>query len=170
MLFRHPNIVPFLGVRRAGPYSPVDLISKWMIYGELTRFLAKNLHEDPLRYIRHVISGLGFIHSLEMVHADLKGVRLFTELTVTAYLTFVQRNVLVDEHRHACIADFGHTVTMQRTGLPTSHVDANSGGTIAFMAPELLDSDGFGTPGEPTAASDIYALAILIWEVRMSSL
>jgi serine/threonine protein kinase len=59
--------------------------------GQLTTFLANRPAENPLKYvsyvvskqpvtdlsrkIRHVISGLDFIHSLNMVHADLKGVR-----------------------------------------------------------------------------------------------
>jgi hypothetical protein len=38
------------------------------------------------------------------------------------------------------------------------------------MAPELLDPDHYGISedegGRPTKASDIYALAITIWEVR----
>jgi serine/threonine protein kinase len=73
--------------------------------------------------------------------------------------------VLVNETPAACIADFGHTVTFQATGLPTA---ASQSGTAAYMAPELLDKHGdhsFET-GEPNAASDVYALAMLMWEVR----
>jgi hypothetical protein len=40
------------------------------------------------------------------------------------------------------------------------------------MAPELLDPDGFGIceddAGRPTKASDMYALAITIWEVSFT--
>jgi serine/threonine protein kinase len=39
------------------------------------------------------------------------------------------------------------------------------GGTIRFMAPELLDPGSEGT--KLTVQSDIYALAITLWEVRL---
>jgi serine/threonine protein kinase len=88
---------------------------------------------------------------------------------ISVILTFSQRNVLVDEHHRACIADFGHTSTMQRTGLATSNIASRDGpGTIAFIAPELL-SDSDNDP-ELTAFSDIYALGILIWEVSLDPL
>jgi serine/threonine protein kinase len=72
----------------------------------------------------------------------------------------------VDEHYRACIADFGHTTAMQRTGLQTSNMTRDRPGTIAFIAPELL-ADG---DVESTAYSDIYALGILIWEVSRERL
>jgi serine/threonine protein kinase len=171
LLFKHPNIVPFYGVRRTRPSDPVDLVSKWMAHGELTSFLARHPEQNPLRYIRDVVSGLEFIHSLGMVHGDLKGVCYFNPRGHSVVLTFSQRNVLVDEHHRACIADFGHTSTMQRTGLATSNIASRDGpGTIAFIAPELLrDGDSDNDP-ELTAFSDIYALGILIWEVSLDPL
>jgi serine/threonine protein kinase len=51
----------------------------------------------------------------------------------------------------------------------TSTVSRGSG-SLRWMAPELLDPDHYGISedegGRPTKASDIYALAITIWEVR----
>jgi hypothetical protein len=52
-LLRHPNIVPFLGVRRAGVVSEsVQLISIWMDNGELTKFLQSRPDENPVTYVR----------------------------------------------------------------------------------------------------------------------
>jgi serine/threonine protein kinase len=70
----------------------VFLVSEYMENGTLTDFLLK-FQEDPIGYvrisrvalcegldqrsrsqIRHVVDGLHFIHTLEMVHGDLKGV------------------------------------------------------------------------------------------------
>jgi serine/threonine protein kinase len=47
-------------------------------------------------------------------------------------------------------------------------MDASSG-TAAYMAPELMDKHGDNTfeTGEPNAASDVYALAMLTWEVHI---
>ena len=41
------------------------------------------------------------------------------------------------------------------------------GGTYDRMSPELLDPQRFGSTGRPTRESDCYALAMLIYEVRL---
>jgi serine/threonine protein kinase len=75
--------------------------------------------------------------------------------------------VLVDSYRRARIADFGHTVSMMSTALPSS---AWQSGTAAYMAPELyetsVDSSGTEQSRRPDAYSDVFALAMLMWEVR----
>jgi serine/threonine protein kinase len=86
-------------------------------------------------------------------------------LSILLALTETQPNVLVNENLEACIADFGHSVTFQAT-MPTS---ASQAGTAAYMAPELMDKHGDSSfeTGDPNAASDVYALAMLAWEVHM---
>jgi len=46
-----------------------------------------------------------------------------------------------------------------------SETDVSCGGTICWMAPELLDPPRFGSSGRPTRASDCYALGMVIYEV-----
>ena len=41
----------------------------------------------------------------------------------------------------------------------------SSGGTLCWMAPELLDPLRFGSSGRPTRESDCYALGMVIYEV-----
>ena len=46
-----------------------------------------------------------------------------------------------------------------------SETVVSSGGTLCWMAPELLDPPHFGSNGRPTRESDCYALGMVIYEV-----
>ena len=100
-----------------------------------------------------------YLHDNSLVHGDLKGVRLFRS---TANY-FIQRhpfqsNILIDKTLHPRLADFGLTRLVDKTGQSST----NMGGTLRWMAPELL------VPSEDvqrTYASDIYAFACVCVEV-----
>jgi serine/threonine protein kinase len=64
----------------------------------------------------------------------------------------------------ACLADFGLANVIDRTVSVTG--TSTIRGTIRWMAPELLSSgvDRIPTP-RPNTSTDIYALAIVFWEV-----
>lgn len=76
----------------------------------------------------------------------------------------VQANILVDDGGNACLADFGLASVLHDTGTLSQSVSGQ--GTLRWMAPELLlCEEGVENGGRPSVASDIYALAIVIWEV-----
>jgi serine/threonine protein kinase len=86
---RHPNIVPLIGTSE---HFPVSLVSEWMSGGTVTAFLverpdwersflvsrcdpnAGTLAEPRSPKIIDILQGLGFMHSLDVVHGDLKPV------------------------------------------------------------------------------------------------
>jgi len=80
----------------------------------------------------------------------------------------------VNQHRHACLADFGlSTIVSVDTHLDPNLLAANRkdslmsfvyGGSYPWMSPELLAQDDTCGHG-PTKESDIYALGMLIYEV-----
>ena len=48
------------------------------------------------------------MHSLRMVHGDLKGVRVSSnEMLPHLHLTHPKANILINKNRRACLADFG---------------------------------------------------------------
>ncbi|KAJ8697496.1 hypothetical protein PTI98_004299 [Pleurotus ostreatus] len=74
----HKNILPLLGVVRGfGPY--VSMVCPWMAKGSLTQYLGRQgselSHQRRLQIIREVASGLTYLHSKDVIHGDLSGVR-----------------------------------------------------------------------------------------------
>jgi serine/threonine protein kinase len=86
---RHPNIVPFLGVCDK---SHLCLVSRWMEEGTLLDFFRHHPNQqrtshvscERVRCLREykpnvpqildIIHGLSFMHSLGVVHGDIKAV------------------------------------------------------------------------------------------------
>ena len=83
----HLNILPFLGTTIA----PLQLISAWMSGSDLQEYIKKNLDADRLKpvgitpiafiprlhpsQLSDVAEGLRYLHSCNVVHGGLKGVR-----------------------------------------------------------------------------------------------
>jgi len=121
------------------------------------------------------------MHDLRVVHGDLKGVCVFSN-QIFAHLSLIAKaNILINENRRACIADFGLTtitgvVTHAATRMSQASLISNdtlmpftAGGTYRWMSPELLYPERFGVlqpdNDRPTRQSDCYALGMVIYEV-----
>ena len=118
------------------------------------------------------------MHDLSIVHGDLKGVSPSPGGHANTSNSFIKANILINNDRRACIADFSLT-TLTRGGDQTfslmstlsadTLVSFTAGGTPRWMSPELLDPDRFGTAesdgDRPTRESDCYALGMVIYEV-----
>ena len=127
------------------------------------------------------------MHRLRLVHGDLKGVGFPSSKFRPISHFSTKANILVNQDRRACVADFGlSTVTGVRTRSTARNSDTvsllssrsngslvsfTSGGTIRWMSPELLDPERFGVPesegDRPTRQSDCYAMGMVIYEVRL---
>lgn len=156
---RHPNILPLLGVDLEE--HQLSMISEWMNYGNINEFVERQEGVNPVRLLVDAANGLEYMHSLNMVHGDLKGA-----------------NILVNRSRRACLADFGLSTVVRadrQAGANTSFVSLVSatslvsftaGGTHRWMSPELYDPERFGaTDDRPTKQSDCYALGMVVYEV-----
>jgi serine/threonine protein kinase len=74
-----------------------------------------------------------------------------------------QSNVLIDDHGEALLSDFGFTRIrheLTRTGTRS----AAGGGTLRYLAPEVFS----GEVPRANVATDIYSLALTIWELASS--
>ena len=128
------------------PLMVTDLVSG----GNLRQFLSSRSWPHRLGYslLLDVAQGMLYLHAMSVIHGDLKAL-----------------NVLVDGNK-AVIADFGLSkikmagTTMGGTaGLVDSSMATRTGGTVAFMAPELFEGRRM------SKASDAYAFAMLCYEV-----
>ena len=94
----HPNILSLLGIT----ITPLQLISNWMLGGDLPGFIKKHPDADRLKLVRpsycfyptltlvklsDVTKGLCYLHSCNMIHGDLKGVRGYSNSRYTTMLT-----------------------------------------------------------------------------------
>ncbi|KAF7373451.1 Kinase-like protein [Mycena sanguinolenta] len=91
-----------------------------------------------------IAQGLHYLHSSNIIHGDLRGA-----------------NVLVNEDWSACLADFG----LSNFADATSSMTTNRGGSLYWMAPELIDPDRFGLQFARTSATDVYAFGCVCLEL-----
>ncbi|KAJ7683422.1 kinase-like domain-containing protein [Mycena rosella] len=145
---RHDFIVPLLGIDRE-TFSPyLAMISPWMEQGTILNYLKKNGIDSVDRLLSDVAQGLMYLHSMKVVHGDLRGA-----------------NILITDDFHACLTDFGLAAFSDavETGNPST---SNRAGSLQWMAPELIDPKRFGHERfVRTTASDIYSLACVCLEL-----
>src|SRR5918912_4578954 len=90
-----------------------------------------------LSYVKQVASDLQCAHEQRLIHRDLK-----------------PENVLLGPEQQLWLSDFGLAIVAHSA---RSQPFQQTAGTLAYMAPEQLQ-------GHPTAASDQYALGVLVYE------
>ncbi|KAK6969391.1 kinase-like domain-containing protein [Favolaschia claudopus] len=88
--FSHPFIVPFHGIDRRSFPSRLCLVSPWMKNGTITNYLTLHRTADIHRLTLEIAEGLNYLHSMNVVHGDLKG-----------------SNILITDDGNACLSDFG---------------------------------------------------------------
>jgi serine/threonine protein kinase len=147
----HENILPLTGVSTT--LFPFCMISPWMDNGNLIDYVRSNPATNRVTLLLGVVKGLEYLHSYDIIHGDLKGA-----------------NILINESKRACLADFGLTTTMSSLGiLNASTLVSRRSGAVRWMAPELLDPEVFGMPSSPnlsfSTTSDVYALAMIVIEL-----
>ncbi|EQC39154.1 TKL/DRK protein kinase [Saprolegnia diclina VS20] len=133
-----PYIVRFLG---AAWSRPIDLwcVVEYMDLGDLRQLLATNvvlIESARLEMALAIAEGLLYLHSLDVIHRDLKS-----------------RNVLLNTGGHIKLTDFGVAREVS-SGTMTAGV-----GTCRWVAPEVLQS------GHYTTAADIYSFGVILSEL-----
>ena len=84
----------------------------------------------------------------------------------------IQVNILIDSECRARLADFGLTAIVEDTTPVDGSSSLQTGGAVRWMAPEILDPAKYGhtkwsREELPSKSTDIYALGMMILEVRM---
>jgi len=126
-----------MGAVVAAGHEPM-LVMEVMEHGSLQSLVGNQTVELTgellIPILCHVAQGMSFLHHYPVVHGDLRAA-----------------NVLVDAQFRGKVADFG--LASKRQGGGKGPV-----GTPFWMAPEVLKG------GENTAASDVYAFGVTLWE------
>lgn len=168
----HPNIVPLLGIT----LDPLQLISAWIPGGELKDYIVDNPDTDRLALVgvpfpcigshlclsklSGIADGLNYLHSRNMVHGDLKGVRNCSKPRLTVALTHGQPNILVDDSGCPRIIDFGLAMVTQNQDSVRS-AQGEHAHTARWTAPEILSEQG-----SYSKEADVFSFAMVMVEVR----
>ena len=139
---KFPNILALYGVcAELGHYA---MVMEYMPRGSLYQLLHSDQEiPEELRWqiATDIAQGLAYLHGKGVLHRDLKS-----------------SNILLDEHFHAKIADFGLAkLKLESSSTTTSrrHI-----GTIRWRAPEL-----FKRKATATLATDVYSYGMVLWEI-----
>lgn len=139
---RHPHIISVLDYGFTDtklPFFTMQLLEK---SNTLTQAAQTRPFSDRITLVVQVLQALAYLHQVGIIHRDLK-----------------PDNALVDANGNVRLLDFGlATLRDQITDLS----DDTLAGTIAYMAPELLQG------GQPSTASDLYAAGIMAYEIFAS--
>ena len=127
---KHPSIVELLGYEEVPEQRRAVIYMELAAGGELfSRVITAGiLMEDQARgYFRQFLEGVGFMHSVGVVHRDLK-----------------LENVLLDAHDHCKICDFGLAHEYQvLNGEIQVTMRLEVCGSKSYCAPEVLEGRGY---------------------------
>ena len=136
----HPNIVKILD---AGVYDNTPYIVMEYIEGrdleDLIKAKTKLPINEALSIFTQLLSALSYVHSLGIIHRDIK-----------------PKNILIDKSGTVKLTDFGIAKSIY------SHVKTSTGGYLgapAYSSPEQMDSLAIDN------RSDIYSLGITLYEM-----
>jgi len=108
--------------------------------------------------------GLSYLHSSNVIHGDLKGVRGCSQPHFTLVLTYRQSNILVTAIGRAQITGFGlATVTKNSDYMWSALADLER--TVRWTAPEILNGQG-----TYSKKADVFSFAMVTIEARCGPL
>ncbi|KAL9172723.1 hypothetical protein ABFS82_03G066200 [Erythranthe guttata] len=147
---KHRNLTVLRGYYSGPPPDMRLVVYDYMPNGNLGTLLQEASHQEghvlnwPMRHLiaLGVARGLAFLHSIPIVHGDVK-----------------PQNILFDADFEAHLSDFGLdkvTVATQAEAASTSAVPV---GTVGYVAPEAA------LTGQPTKEGDVYSFGIVVLEI-----
>ncbi|KAG8919750.1 hypothetical protein FRC01_001137 [Tulasnella sp. 417] len=136
-MLRHRHILKFLGTFKRNQH--LYFVSPFIANGTLIEYIARHPLVNRVRLLSETADALSYLHRNGIVHGDIKGT-----------------NILIDDHVHCLLCDFGLTKMVQTEQTSAS---MRGVGTFRWQSPELwLDAS-------KSFSSDTYAFAITIAEV-----
>ncbi|KAL4441802.1 hypothetical protein ABPG77_003718 [Micractinium sp. CCAP 211/92] len=145
---RHPNLVNFMGLCMVPPCILTEFCAKGSLYNVLQRARQSSEASAQLGWQRRLgmaldaAVGLLYLHSLQpaIIHRDVKS-----------------PNLLVDKAWTVKVADFNLSKIMSTTASTMS--TGTSAANPLWLAPEILAG------GSATAASDVFAFGVVLFEM-----
>ncbi|KAF8999811.1 kinase-like domain-containing protein [Cyathus striatus] len=139
----HPRIMPFYGacLEATQPFT----LTRYCANGNVLEYLKQNMYANRVSILHQISSGMAYLHSQRVIHADLKAA-----------------NILIGDDHKALISDFGLSQLKDQS---LSHTNCTRAavnivqGTLRWMAPELIEGEPLDYP------ADVYSFGITSWEI-----
>ncbi|XP_077993317.1 uncharacterized protein LOC144447274 [Glandiceps talaboti] len=159
---QHPNILEFIGSeeRTRGSLKQYWLVTAFQEQGSVRDYLCKNIisWNELCTLGKTLFAGAAYMHSYAVGQDYLPKIPV-------AHRDIKSANVLIKIDGTCAISDFGLALKLD----PSISINelANSGqvGTPRYMAPEALDSKVNLNDIESFKQCDMYALALVLWEM-----
>jgi serine/threonine protein kinase len=127
----HKNIVEYLGAIVDTEHCFLFIFQEWVSRGSVAALLRDTGPFTPpvvRSYTRQILHGLEYLHSMGIIHRDIKG-----------------GNILVHNDGNVKLADFGASIKLN---MDQTQEDSQIKGTPYFMAPEVLSQGHYGRKGD----------------------
>ncbi|MBW0506015.1 hypothetical protein O181_045730 [Austropuccinia psidii MF-1] len=121
-------------------YLVMDLKTGGELMSYMQRFGGRFQESWAVFYTAEILSGLSFLHSMDIVYRDLK-----------------PENCLLDATGHVALCDFG----LSKLGMAADTITKTFCGTTEYIAPEILLEQGY------TRTVDFWSLGVLIFEMSV---
>lgn len=128
------------------PYLVLPFCGK----GNISNRVGQFSEHDTWKLLHDVAAGLAYLHGMKppIIHQDIK-----------------PANILMADDGTFMITDFGVSINARSTMQQAAAKDIDSGGTIAYMAPER-----FSKNNRPIMANDIFSLGCMAYEMLVGEL
>lgn len=144
----HENVVQYLSLYASDCY--LIEIMEFLPGGSLDTLLhsfGSLPVESVRRYLRDIVSGLAYLHSMDIVHCDIK-----------------PHNVLLAMDGQCKLSDFGSAIAQAASSVCKIDDVLEMRGTPGYVSPEVARGD------VPTKKSDVYSLGVTVLELLTGSL
>ncbi|KAF2073596.1 hypothetical protein CYY_005085 [Polysphondylium violaceum] len=146
-LLNHECFTTFYGVNKEDPKN-LFIVTELINGGSLKELLlnkhASLEYHQKLSIAIDIAEAMNFLHSLNVIHRDLKS-----------------GNILITQNLRAKLIDFGTSRDIDASKEMTRNL-----GTICWMAPEVIKS----SKSKPyTESCDVYSFGIVLWEIYCRS-
>jgi [calcium/calmodulin-dependent protein kinase] kinase len=154
---KHPNLVKLHNVINDESVAKLYMVLEYMSGGTLAKTPSLTTPTEPpatldvmliRRQLKGILHGLQFLHTRGVIHMDIK-----------------PENVLLDEHGHCKLADFGVSSLIEENFKTDEDVLQTKQGTPIFFAPEMIGQSDFHG-----MATDVWALGVTMYIVVFESL
>ncbi|KAJ3573614.1 hypothetical protein NP233_g2321 [Leucocoprinus birnbaumii] len=145
----HPNILQVIGIRLTRPQG-LDVVTEYADRGSLRDYAPGLSQPERLWLLIGALKGLAFLHSLGLVHGNLKGSNVVVTRDGRAVISCLQT---------ACLEKGSESSSLDFLA-PTSSFSPR------WAAPERVGKDVI----RPSKASDIWSFGCLLYEILSSGI